>query len=78
MKVKTTKKKRMPEHKERMLQRKRKHALWRLSEGTIADERLRTWCAFWRAQHAKSLPGSVRRRRQRALDNLLAMDGELY
>ena len=78
MKVKTTNKERLPEHKLRMAQRKRKHAMWRLSEGTIMDEQLRQWCAFWRQQHAKSLPGSVRRARARAFDTLIGMDQELY
>lgn len=78
MKPKITKKQRLPEHKLRMAERKRKHALWRLSEGTIADEQLRQWCAFWRQQHAKSLPGSERRKRARAFDALIGMDQDLY
>ena len=75
MKPKIAKKQRMPEHKLRMAERKEAR---KLRLGTPNDATLRNWVQFWRAQHAKSIPGSVRRKRKRALDELLGMDAELY
>ena len=56
-----------PLHKERMRARR---AEQKARQGTPNDETLRTWVAFWKAQHAKSIPGGERRKRAReeALD----------
>lgn len=54
-----------PLHKERMRLRRQKQKLRNAYEGTPNNEVLRTWVEFWRAQHAKGIPGSERRKRAR-------------
>lgn len=67
-----------PQHKERMRLRRQRQQMRNAHGGVPDSEVLRTWVKFWREQHAKSVTGSVRRKRARAMGELLAMDGETY
>jgi hypothetical protein len=67
-----------PGHKARMTERRERQKQRNYWQGTPDNDTLRNWVAFWKAQHAKSIPGGERRKRQRAMDELIGMDQDLY